>query len=80
MVISFECGKRQGDPSGGVLFALAHFYIHLIITTHLICVFPSLANDTHIVIHASDVVLILLRLQKEFTTLKLSVQPTKCVA
>jgi hypothetical protein len=50
IVISSEFGTRQGDPLGGVLFALVHFCaLRPTAITHPACVFPSLANDTHIV-------------------------------
>ncbi len=42
-----------------MLFALVHFHIiHPIAIIHLTCVLPSLANDTHIVGLALDVVLV----------------------
>jgi hypothetical protein len=41
---------RQGDPLGGPLFALAHYQVLLeTIAWALSYVFPSLADDTHIV-------------------------------
>jgi hypothetical protein len=52
---------------------------HSIATTHSTCVFFSLANDTHIVDSASNVLHVFLWLQEEFGTLGLLVQPTKCV-
>ncbi len=62
-----------------MLFTLTHFCpLCIIATTHLTCVFPSLTNGMHIVNHASDVILIFLRLQKKFTTLKLLLQTMKC--
>jgi hypothetical protein len=51
------------DPLGGTLFALVHFCVFRpLVTTHLTCVYLSLANDTHVVNHALDVVLAILRL------------------
>jgi len=56
IVISSEFGTRQGDPLGGVLFALVHLCVlHRIVTTHPTCVFLSLVDDTHIVVATSDV-------------------------
>jgi hypothetical protein len=63
---------------GGVLFALAHLCtIHP--TTHPIYVFLLLINDTHIIGIVLNVLPIFLQLQKEFGTLRLLVQSTKCV-
>ncbi len=46
---------------GRVLFALVHLHVLCpIVAMHLTCVFPSLANDMHIVGFASDVLLIFL--------------------
>jgi hypothetical protein len=56
IVISSESSTQHGDPLGVVLFALAHFRaLHSIATTHLTCVFPSLANDTHMIGPTLDV-------------------------
>jgi hypothetical protein len=80
IVISFKSNTRQGGHLGRVLFALVHFCAFCpIVVTHPTCVFPSLAYDTHIVGTTLDVLLIFLRLQEEFDTLKLLVQLTKCV-
>jgi hypothetical protein len=46
-----------GDPLGEVLFTLIHLHIFFpIVIAHPTCVFPSLANDTHIVGLVLDVV------------------------
>jgi hypothetical protein len=51
---------------GEALFALAHLRaFHLIIVGHTACVFLSLVDDAHIIGHALDVVLVILRLQEE---------------
>jgi hypothetical protein len=64
-----------------MLFALTHLCtFHPTATTHPTCVFPSLANDTHIVGPTSYVLLIFLQLQEEFGALGLLVQSSKCVA
>jgi hypothetical protein len=44
-------GIRQGDPwGGGALFTLAHFRaLHSIMNHFPYCLFPSIANDTHII-------------------------------
>ncbi len=47
---------RQGDPLGGPLFALGHYWAFLetIVWTRNY-VYPSLVNDTHIVGHVSEI-------------------------
>jgi hypothetical protein len=48
---------KQGDPLGGLLFALAHYQTFLkTITQAPKCVFPSLVDDMHIVGIVSEVV------------------------
>ncbi len=64
-----------------MLFALVHFCaLRPITIAHFTCVFPFLVDDTHIVGPTLDVLLDFLRLQEEFGALRLSVQPTKCIA
>ncbi len=63
------------------MFTLVHFCVlHPTLVTHPTCVFPSLANDNHIIGLASNVLLVFLQLQEKFGTLGLLVQPTKYVA
>jgi len=63
-----------------MLFVMVHLrIIHNIAITHLTYVFFSLANDTHIVGFASNVILVFLQLKQKFSTLRFSVQLTKCV-
>ncbi len=63
------------------MFTLVHLCVlHPILVTHPTCVFPSLANDKHIIGLASNVLLVFLQLQEIFCTLGLLVQPIKCVA
>jgi len=74
-IISSKFGTQQGDPLGGLLFTLTHLCIFRpIATTHPTCVFPSLANDMHIVGLALDELLGFLQLQKEFKALGLLVK------
>ncbi len=54
-------------------------FCHTIIA-HPICVFPSLIDDTHIVGPGLGMVLVFLQLEQEFSALRLSMQPSKCVA
>jgi hypothetical protein len=59
MIILLKLGTRQGDPLGGVLFVMVYLHIlHPIVATHPTCGFPSLADDTHIIGLASNVVLV----------------------
>ncbi|KAL2630334.1 hypothetical protein R1flu_015020 [Riccia fluitans] len=45
-----EVGTRQGDPLGGALFALGHLRaLRATMPQHPDCIFPSYADDTHIV-------------------------------
>jgi hypothetical protein len=51
-IIPFTMGIHQGDPlrEGGALFALAHFRALCSIASHFLsCLFPSIANDIHII-------------------------------
>ncbi len=53
----------KGVPLGGALFALVYFRVfHFIVVAHLTCVFPSLADDTHIIGLASYMLLAFLQL------------------
>jgi hypothetical protein len=73
-------GTQQWNSLGGTLFIMAHLCIfHVIITAHPTYVFHSLANDTHIIGLASNVIIIYLRLQQELSTLGLLMQPSKCI-
>jgi hypothetical protein len=50
MVIPFAMGIRQGDPLGGPLFAFVHLRALSSTINHFpSCLFPSSANDTHII-------------------------------
>jgi hypothetical protein len=45
------------DPLGGMFFTQTHLHVFRpIVIVHLTCVFPSLANDMHIIGLASDMV------------------------
>jgi hypothetical protein len=50
IIIPFAMGTHQGGPLRGTLFALAHFRaLHSIVSHFLSCLFPFIANDTHII-------------------------------
>jgi hypothetical protein len=62
------------DPLGGTLFALAHLCVLCpTIVAHPTCIFPFLADDTHMVSFALDVVPMFLWLHEELSTLGLLV-------
>ncbi len=49
-IIESSLSMKQGDPLGGPLFILAYYQAFLeTIVWAASCVFPSLADDTHIV-------------------------------
>jgi hypothetical protein len=80
IVISFEFGTWEGDPSGRMLFALVHFRtFHPTSTSHPTCVFPSLVDDMHIIGPTLDVLHVFIWLQKEFGALGFLMQLMKCV-
>ncbi len=64
-----------------MLFDPTHLRVlcHIVIA-HPTCVFPLLTNDTHTVGPTLGVVLVFLQLEQEFSALKLSIHPLKCVA
>jgi hypothetical protein len=65
---------------GGTLFDPTHLHVlRHIVTAHPTCVFSSLIDDTHTVGHTLGVVLVFLQLEQEFSALRLSMQPLKCV-
>jgi len=48
---------KQDEPLGGLLFAMAHYRTLLkIVAQALNCVFPSLADNTHIMGPMSEVI------------------------
>jgi len=73
IVILSKFNTQWGDPLGVVLFILTHFRIlPPTTTTHLTHVFSSFTNDTHIIDHVSNVILVFSHFQAKFATLKLS--------
>ncbi|KAL2612029.1 hypothetical protein R1flu_023721 [Riccia fluitans] len=80
-LFSSESGTCQGDPLGGALFALAHLCaLRAIASEHPLCLFPSLADDTHIVGPLEAIVPAFYTLEDHLSTMGLTIQPTKCVA
>ncbi|KAL2635415.1 hypothetical protein R1flu_006894 [Riccia fluitans] len=80
-LFSSESGTRQGDPLGGALFALAHLCaLRTMASEHPLCLFPSLADDTHIVGPPEAVVPAFHTLEGHLSAVGLTVQPTKCAA
>ncbi|KAL2612314.1 hypothetical protein R1flu_024006 [Riccia fluitans] len=80
LLLSKSC-TCQGDPLGGTLFALAHLRAFRIVASdNTICLFPSLADDTHIVGPPEAVMVAFHALEGHLLAVGLIVQPTKCVA
>ncbi|KAL2610235.1 hypothetical protein R1flu_028808 [Riccia fluitans] len=80
-LFSSESSTRQGDPLGGALFALAHLCaLRTVASKHPLCLFLSLANDTHIVGPLEVVVPAFHTLEGHLSAMSLIVQPTKCAA
>ncbi|KAL2629302.1 hypothetical protein R1flu_013988 [Riccia fluitans] len=78
-LFSSELGTRQGDPLGGALFALAHLRaLRTMALEHPLCMFPSLADDTHIVGPSEVVLPAFHSLEGHLSAVGLTVQPTKC--
>ncbi len=69
---------KQGDPLGGLLFALAHYQILLkTIAWAPNCVFPSLTNDIHIVGPMSEIICAFDHLSTQLTLIGLRVKNVK---
>ncbi len=50
IVIPFAMGTHQGDPVRRALFILVHFKVLCFTSNHFpFCLFPSIANDIHII-------------------------------
>ena len=74
-------GTRQGDPLGGVLFALGHQQaLRATAAAFPDCAFPSVADDTHVVGPPARVVEAFSHFVSQLASLGLRVQPSKCVA
>ncbi|KAL2642349.1 hypothetical protein R1flu_009936 [Riccia fluitans] len=80
-LFSSESGTRQGDPLGGALFALEHLCaLRTTALEHPLCLFPSLADDTHIVGPLEAVMPAFHSLEGHLSAVSLTIQPTKCAA
>ncbi|KAL2608814.1 hypothetical protein R1flu_027387 [Riccia fluitans] len=80
-LFSSESSTRQGDPLDGALFALAHLRaLRSMTSEHPLCLFPCLADDTHIVGPLEAVVPAFHTLEGHLSAVGLTVQPTKCAA
>jgi len=80
-IIPFAMEIHQSDPLGGALFTLAHFKVLCSITTHFpSCLFPSIANDTHIISPPSIISSAYEHFQTELCAIGLFIQLKKCVA
>jgi len=81
IVIHTAMETYHGDPLGGALFTLAHFKVLHSITNHFLSyLFPSIANDTHIIGPHSIVSSTYEHFQIELHAKSFSIQPHKCVA
>ncbi|KAL2644887.1 hypothetical protein R1flu_012474 [Riccia fluitans] len=79
--LSSESGTRQGDTLGGALFALAHLRaLRTMASKYPLCLFSSLADDTHIFGPFEAIVPAFHTLEGHLSAVGLIVQPTKCVA
>jgi hypothetical protein len=80
-VIHSAMGTCHNDPLGGALFTLAHFKALHSITNHFFSyLFPSIANDTHIISPLSIVSSAYEHFQIELHAKSFSIQLHKCVA
>jgi hypothetical protein len=70
---------QKNDPLGGFLFVLAHYRALLkTITQAPSCVFPSLANDTHMMGPMSKIIPHFDHLSTQLALIKLKVKTLKC--
>jgi hypothetical protein len=78
-IIESSLGMRQGDALGGPLFVLAHYQALLkTIMWAPNYVFPSLADDTHIVRPLSEITRVFGHLSSQLTLVGLRVKVSKC--
>ncbi len=78
-IIESSLSIRQGDPLGGPIFVLAHYWTFLkTITEALGCVFLFLIDDTHIVGPLSEIIYVFDHLLTQLTLVGLRVKVSKC--
>jgi len=78
-IIDSFLNTRQGDPLGGPLFLLAHYRAFLeTITWAPNYIFPSLADDTHIVGPLSEITRVFYHLSTQLALVGLKVKVLKC--
>ncbi len=78
-IIESSLGMKQGDPLGGFLFALAHYWTFLKTTTRAPnYVFPSLTDNIHIVGLVSKITCAFDHLLTQLAFVKLRVKMSKC--
>jgi len=79
IVIGSSLGIRPGDPLGGPLFALAHYWalVETIAQTPN-CVLPSLMDDTNIMGVMNEVVFTFDHLSTQLDLVRLKVKVSKC--
>ncbi len=79
IIIEFSLSTRQGDPLGGLLFTLAHYWTFLeTIVWAPNCVFPSLMDDFHIVGPMNELFCAFDHLLTQLTQVGLKVKVSKC--
>ncbi len=78
-IIESFLSMRQGDLIGGFSFALTHYRTLLKTITHApSCIFPSLANDTHIMGPLSEIIHVFYNLCTKLILIGLRVKVSKC--
>ncbi len=78
-IIESFLGTRQGEPLGGLLFTLAHYWALLeTIAWAPNYVFPSLIDDTHIVGLMNEITCTFDHLSTQLTLVGLKVKVSKC--
>jgi hypothetical protein len=81
IIIPFAMGTRQGDLLEKTLFTLAHFRaLHFIVSHFPSCLFPSIANNIHIIGPPSIVSFIYKHVHIELRAIGVSIQLKKCIA
>jgi hypothetical protein len=77
-IIESSSNTRQCDPLGGPLFALAHYQAFLETMVQApTCVFPSLANDTHIIRPLNEITHVFDHISTQLTLVGLRVKVSK---